>query len=314
MALDEHAAQLIDGLQEQGVAPFHQMSVEQIREVINTFTGLQLPAEPVARLASDVYHSDGHELALNIYIPEAEGQRPVILYFHGGGFVAGNLTVIDEPARALANAADAIVVTAQYRLAPEHRFPAAPDDAWAALNWVADHIGDHGGNPDQIIVMGDSAGGNLAAVTALRARDTDGPRISAQILLYPALDPAARFASREEFGEGYLITAADMDFFWENYLSDPGAALSSAAVPSRAETLSGLPPTLIITTENEVLRDEAEEYGRQLREAGVDARVIRFTGLVHGVFWMSGAVPRSSELREAVAGFIADIVSTVPTA
>ncbi|GAB92707.1 putative esterase [Gordonia rhizosphera NBRC 16068] len=103
-----------------------------------------------------------------------------------------------------------------------------------------------------------------------------------------------------------------MDFFWENYLSDPGAALSSTAVPSRAETLSGLPPTLIITTENEVPRDEAEEYGRRLHEAGVDARVIRFPGLLHGVFWMSGAVPRSSELREAVAGFIANMVSTAP--
>ncbi|MGN7135252.1 alpha/beta hydrolase [Rhodococcoides corynebacterioides] len=313
MALDEHASALISELQQQGLPPFHQMTPEQVRETIDTFTGLQLPAEPVGNVINTHYTSDGHELAINLYIPEqAEQPRPVVLYFHGGGFIAGSLTVVDEPARALANATGALVATAEYRLAPEHKFPAAPDDAWAALNWVDENIDHYGGDAGQIIVMGDSAGGNLAAVTALRARDSNGPRISGQILLYPALDPNARFASRDEFSEGYLIGAADMDFFWGNYLASAGDADNPAAVPSRAHSLRGLPPTLIATTENEVLRDEGEDYGRRLRDAGVDARVIRFDGLLHGAFWMSGALPRSEEMREAVNGFVTTICSSSP--
>lgn len=305
MALDDHVSALIAGLQAQGMPPFHQMTVDQVRETIDTFTGLQLPAEPVHRVEHSHYRSDGHDLALNIYIPEGRGPRPVVVYFHGGGFIAGSLAVVDEPARALANATGAVVVTPEYRLAPEHPFPAAADDAWAALNWVADRTGEFEGDPGQLIVMGDSAGGNLAAVTALRARDAGGPQLGAQILLYPALDQAARFPSRDEFGAGYLITAGDMDYFWTNYLGDTAAAQDLAASPMLADTLSGLPPTLILTTENEVLRDEGEEYGRRLRLAGVDAHVIRFDGLVHGVFWMSGAVPRCSELRDAISGFLA---------
>ncbi|PTM90096.1 acetyl esterase/lipase [Streptomyces sp. VMFN-G11Ma] len=311
MALDEHAARLLVGLEQQGLPPFDQLDIGQVRQMIGAFTGFQLPAEPVGRFATARYSSDGHELALNIYVPAADRPLPVVLYLHGGGFVAGNLSVVDEPARALANASGVIVVTAQYRLAPEHKFPAASDDAWAALNWVAEHIADHGGDPERLLLMGDSAGGNLAAVTALRARDADRPRVHAQILISPAVDPNARFPSRSGFATGYGVAAADMDFFWASYLATSADALHPHAVPRRAATLAGLPPTLVLTTENEVVRDEAEDFGARLLDAGVDTHIIRFDGLIHGTYWMSAAVPRSRELRDAIAEFISRV--TEPT-
>ncbi|EME65485.1 esterase/ lipase [Rhodococcus ruber BKS 20-38] len=310
MPLDHHVEQLLAGLQAQGLKSFEHMSVDEARAVVSTFTGLQAPPEPVARVEDQHYVSDTTELPLRIYIPENDGPRPVVLYFHGGGFVAGDLEVIDEPARALANDSGAIVVTATYRRAPEHRFPAAADDAWAALNWVADHIAEYGGEPDNVVVMGDSAGGNLAAVTALRARDRGAPALRGQVLIYPVIDPNAQLPSRTDFAEGYIITAAALDWFWEQYLSAPEDADNPYAVPSRAARSNGLPPTLLLTTENEVARDEAEQYGDRLRAEGVDVRTVRFEGLVHGVYWMSGAVPRSLELRSTVADFVRSVFVT----
>ncbi|PBC49858.1 esterase [Rhodococcus sp. ACS1] len=312
MALDSHAADLIAGLQAQGLKAFEHSTVEEVRAVVATFTGLQAPPEPVARVVDAHYESGGAQIALRVYIPEGQAPHPVVLYFHGGGFVAGDLDVVDEPARAVANGAGAIVVAATYRRAPEHRFPAAADDAAAALQWVAANVGTYGGDPGNVVVMGDSAGGNLAAVTALRARDEDGPRLRGQVLIYPVIDPNAEFPSRREFAEGYVIGAGDLDWFWGNYLSSPEDATHPYAVPSRAASLEGLPPALVLTTENEVARDEAEAYAGALRQAGVDTEAIRFDGLLHGAFWMSGAVPRSSEMRSAVVEFVKRVTATAP--
>lgn len=312
MALDESVHGLITALVDQGLKSFEQLSVDEARGVVESFTGLQAPARDVPRVVDATYPGPDGEQDLRLYLPDAAGPLPVVLYFHGGGFVGGGLSVADEPSRALANDVGAIVVAATYRLAPEHRFPAAPDDAWAALNWVADNISGYGGDAENLVVMGDSAGGNLAAVTALRARDAHGPRLRGQVLIYPVIDPNAQLPSRSEFAEGYLITAAGLDWFWDQYLSSPEDATNPYAVPTQAARLDDLPPALILTTENEVARDEAEQYGDRLREAGVDARTVRFDGLVHGVYWMSGAVPRSSELRTAVGDFITSITATSP--
>ena len=170
---------------------------------------------------------------------------------------------------------------------------------------MAAHAADYDVYPDDIIVAGDSAGGNLAAVTALRARDEGGPRLRGQILIYPVIDPAARLPSRSE---GHVITAAALDWFWDQYLPSSAVAEHPYAVPSKAD-LRGLPPTLILTTEHEVYRDEAENYGDMLRAAGVETETARFDGLIHGVFWMSGAVPRSRELRDAVGEFVTRVGS-----
>lgn len=312
MAVDEHVTQLLAGLEAQGVPPFSQMPLHQIRETIASFTGMQSPPQEVAEVIETEYRGvAGNSQPLRIYNPDADGPRPVVLYFHGGGFIAGNLDVVDEPARAIANATGATVVTASYRLAPEHPFPAASNDATAALQWVADNISAHGGDAENIVLLGDSAGGNLAVSAALRARDTGGPRVNGLVLIYPALHPNADLPSRTEFGEGFLIGAADLDFFWANYLQRPEDATNPYAVPSLAD-LAGLPATLVLTTENEVTRDEGEQFAESLRAAGVDCRNIRFDGLVHGVFWLSAAIPSGSELLDAASGFIREVTVESP--
>ncbi|MEE2059678.1 alpha/beta hydrolase [Rhodococcus artemisiae] len=309
MALDEHVSQLIDALNSQGFTSFEQFSVEQARGVVDTFTGLQATAQDVARVENLSYPGEVGDLPLRIYVPEGTGPRPVVLYLHGGGFIGGSIDVADEPCRAVANGTGAIVVSAEYRLAPEHPFPAAPDDAYAALIWVAARIADFGGDPDNIVLAGDSAGGNLAAVTALRTRDEGGPRLRGQVLIYPVIDPNSDFPSTREYADGYIITKPGLDWFWNHYLAGPGDASNPYAVPSRADDLSGLPPALVLTNEYEVGRDEAEDYAARLQDAGVDSVVRRFDGLVHGVFWMSGAVPRSSEVLAAVCDHVRSVTA-----
>jgi acetyl esterase len=304
MPIDPYVQTLLDGLTEQGLKSFEQIGVAATRAVIATFTDLQRPAPAVARVIDRAYPEPIGAQPLRIYIPDGDGPLPVVVYFHGGGFVGGGLSVVDEPARALANDVGAIVVTAGYRLAPEHKFPAATDDTFAALRWVADHAADFGGDPARIAVMGDSAGGNLAAVAALRARDAGGPQLVAQVLVYPVIDPTARLESRKLFGEGHVITATGLDWFWEQYLGSLADTRNTLAVPAKADSLTGLPPALVLTTEYDVSRDEAEAYAKQLADSGVETECIRFDGLIHGVYWMSGAVPRSGDVRDAVTRFL----------
>ena len=304
MPIDPHVQSLLDGLTEQGLKSFERIGVDATREVIATFTDLQRTPPAVSRVIEWEFPGPGGAQPLRIYIPEGDGPLPVVVYFHGGGFIGGGLSVVDEPARALANDVGAIVVTAGYRLAPVHKFPAATDDTFAALRWVADHVADFGGDPARIAVMGDSAGGNLAAVAALRARDAGGPRLVAQVLVYPVVDPTARLASRELYREGYVITTTSLDWFWEQYLASLADTRNPLAVPAKANSLAGLPPALVLTTEYDVSRDEAEGYAERLADSGVETECIRFDGLVHGVYWMSGAVPRSGELRDAVTRFL----------
>lgn len=302
MPIDAAVQGVIDALS--GSKPFEQMSVEEARAAVASFASLQKPHREVAKVIDTTYPGPAGEQQMRIYIPDLEGPLPVVVYFHGGGFIAGSLAVAEEPNRALANDAGVIVAAAGYRLAPEHPFPAATDDTFAALRWVAGNIGQYGGDPSRMAVMGDSAGGNLAAVAAQRARDEGGPALHGQILVYPVIDPAAQTGSRTEFKEGYIVTAADLDSFWDHYLSSPEDAGHPLAIPSRAGSLAGLPPALVLSTEYEVARDEAEDYARQLAEAGVETEAIRFDGLVHAAYWMSGAVPRSSEIHDAIVQFL----------
>lgn len=239
-----------------------------------------------------------------VYVPHGAGPFPVVLYVHGGGFVGGSLAVVDEPARALATDTGAVVVAATYRKAPGSRFPAAHDDAYAALRWTAEHVAQHGGDPARIALSGDSAGGNLAAAAAVRARD-EGLPLRALALVNPLVDPVAETASRKEFAEGYLIHLDALAWFGAQYVASAGDVTDPRLAVNRTLDLSGLPPTLVVTGEYDTLRDEAEDFGEQLRVAGVDTEVVRFDGLVHGVYWMSGAIPRCADQRACVAGFLA---------
>lgn len=302
MPVDAAAQGIIDALS--GSTPFEQMTVDEARAAVASFVGLQKPHREVSEVIEAEYPGPAGPQKVRIYIPAAPKPLPVVVYFHGGGFIAGDLAVAEEPSRALANDAGVIVVAVSYRLAPEHPFPAATDDTFAAMKWVAGSIGEYGGDPSRIAVMGDSAGGNLAAVAAQRCRDEGGPSLSAQVLIYPVIDSTAELASRSEFKDGFVITAADLDYFWAHYLPNQEDAENPRATPSRAASLAGLPPALVISTEYEVARDEAEAYAAQLARAGVRTETLRVDGLIHGTYWMSGAVPRSNEIHEAVVKFL----------
>ncbi|WP_306361235.1 alpha/beta hydrolase [Nocardia sp. CC227C] len=224
--------------------------------------------------------------------PHAEPIPAVVAFYHGGGFVLCGLDSHDRFCRAMADAAGVIVVSVDYRRAPEARFPAAADDAYAALRWVAEHAESLGGDPARIAVAGDSAGGNLATVAALRARDTGGPDIAFQLLLYPMLDPACDSPSYTDNAEGYFTTATHLHWYWQQYLRTPADASHPYANPTRAD-LAGLPPAHIVTAEFDPLRDEGEAYGRRLREAGVAAEVERWDGTVHGFMSMAWHLPET---------------------
>ncbi|TQC42931.1 alpha/beta hydrolase [Rhodococcus sp. WS4] len=304
MPLDTAVQNLLSGLTEQEVRPFEEMSVAEARATVASFVDLQAEPREVAQVIDTCYPGPAGDQNIRVYIPDAPGPLPVVAYFHGGGFVTGDLTVTEELCRALANDASAIIAAVSYRLAPEHPYPAATDDTFAALRWIADNAIHFGGDPARLAVHSDSAGGNLAAVAALRARDEGGPTLTCQVLTYAVIDPHADTPSREQFGEGYVITSAGLDWFWNHYLQDPQDAENPLAVPSKAASLAGLPPTLILSMEYEVARDEAEAYGKKLADAGVPVEIIRFDGLVHGVYWISGAVPRATEIRSDVAEFL----------
>jgi acetyl esterase len=220
---------------------------------------------------------------------------PVVVFFHGGGFVICGLDSHDQLCRSMANGVGAIVVSVDYRQAPEHRFPAAAEDAFAALNWVAEHAGSMGGDPLRIAVAGDSSGGNLAAATTLMTRDRNGPAVTFQLLVYPMLDPARNTVSYRDNAHGYFVTDDHLRWYWEQYLGPHGVTDHPYASPLRAADMSGLPPAHIVTAEFDPLRDEGEEYGVRLHESGVHAEVIRYDGQFHGFFSMSDNLSDAKE-------------------
>jgi acetyl esterase/lipase len=302
--LDPAVAMVIGAMAGQGMKPLEECTVEETRAAVESFTLLQAPPRD-AQVEHVTYPSpSGQQLPARIYRPDVEGPLPVVTFFHPGGWIAGGLDVVDERCRALAHELQAVVVSASYRLAPEHPFPAATDDTYAALKWVAATIADHGGDPDRLVVMGESAGANLAAVAAQRARDEDGPALAAQVLIYPPTDPDAVTASREEFAGGPFLSVAAVEAMLGAYLVDPANRSSPLVAPARAQSLAGLPPALVLSAELDPTRDEAEAYGHALAAAGVDAEVRRIDGMIHGAFLMSGVVPRSLEFTTAVAAFL----------
>lgn len=242
---------------------------------------------------------DGPPIPVRVYWPQTGSNGlPVVVYFHGGGWVLGGLDSHDPLCRSLANEVGAVVVSVDYRLAPEHRFPAAAEDAYAATAWVHAHATELGAAPSRLAVAGDSSGGNLAAVVALMARDRGGPPLRFQLLVYPVVDYARNTPSYRANAEGYFLTATHMRWYWDQYLGTADGA-GPYASPLRAHDLRGLPPAYVVTAEFDPLRDEGEAYAQRLREAGVPVSVRRYDGMFHGFFSLAGLLPAAREANGA---------------
>ena len=235
-----------------------------------------------------------------IYRPAGDGPFPVVMMFHGGGWVIGDLDTADCQSREVCRDVGALVISVDYRLAPEHPFPAAAEDCYTATLWAAANAGEHDGNPASLALAGDSAGGNLAAVVAQMARDRGGPEVVFQLLVYPVTD-GVHFdrPSYRDNAEGYLLTADSMRWFWDHYVPTAQDRDNPYASPLLATDLSALPPALVMTAEFDPLRDEGEAYARALAAAGVDAGFIRYDGFIHGFFAHTRTIDATREAMSA---------------
>ena len=281
------------------------MPIATARELGNAAVGLGAkPPAPVTEVVERTVPGPAGEIPIRIYVPGGAAPFPVVTYFHGGGFVLGSLDTHDRICRRLCRASETLVVSVDYRLAPEHRFPAALDDCMAVTAWLADHAGDLRGDRDRIAVAGDSAGGNFAAAVALASRADDGPGLAAQVLLYPVIDAACATPSFVQNAEGYLLSASAMRWFWAEYLGPDGDPDSGYVSVLRAPDLSGLPPALVITAEFDPLRDEGEAYAEHLRAAGNDVTVHRYDGMIHGFAGMDDVVDEADAAIAEIGAFL----------
>jgi len=273
------------------------LSVEEARADIRANAKLaNALAEPVARIEALEIPGPAGRMPARLYVPPVERRaRPLVVYYHGGGWVVGDLDTHDGVCRFLAREVDACVLAVDYRLAPEHKFPAAADDAVAAFRWAAAEAEAFDCDPKRVAVAGDSAGGNLSAVVSLVTTREGGARPAAQLLIYPATDLLDRHPSYRLFADGFFLTAAEMDWYTNHYLPDRDAARNPQASPLLAADLSGLPPAIVLTAGFDPLRDEGEAYAQRLEEAGVRVRSRRYAGLIHGFANMT-SVSRAGRL------------------
>ena len=300
--LHPDSARLLADFEALGVPPYNEVSVLQARRMSATTSRLQNDRRPVTSVRDILVPGAAGRLPARVYHPEPSTALPVVVYFHGGGFVIGNIEAADRPCRDLAVAADCVVVSVDYRLAPESPFPAGLDDCVAATRWVLTNAAGIGGDPERVVVFGDSAGGNLAAATALLLRE-DSPAPVGQLLLYPTLAPTAGapYESLDSLGTGYVMNRAGLEWFWSHYLADPADALNPLAAPLLASDLAGLPDSTIVVSEFDPLRDEGLAYARRLAAAGVPVTAHLVPGALHGVWWMSAATAQADEITAYLA-------------
>jgi acetyl esterase len=314
MALDADARQFLDEFAAAGTPmPWEVGTPAEAREVLK---GLQVPPErpiEVGRVEDRVAETATGPIPIRIYTPEGTGPFPVLLWFHGGGWTVGSIEESDTTCRSLCLRAGAIVVCPEYRLAPEHPFPAAAEDCLAVTAWVAREAGLLSADASRLAVGGDSSGGNLAAVVALMARDLGGPRLVFQLLVYPVVGlPSDGRDSYETYAHGHFLTRTGMDWFAEQYISQPQDAENSHLSPLRADDLSGLPPALVIAAECDPLYDEGVEYARRLSEAGVDCVHRCYEGQIHAFFVLTDQISAAFTAHdEAAAALKRAFASTV---
>lgn len=287
MPLDPQAQAFLDQMVAFGAQPLNTLSPEDARKAFDLLAELsELKPEPVAKVEDRLIPGPVGQIPIRVYTPQGTEPFPVLIFFHGGGFVLGSIKIYEELCRALTNGADCIVVSVDYRVAPEHKFPAAVEDCYAATKWVAGNAKAIGGDPTHIAVGGDSAGGNLAAVVSLMARDQGTSPLVYQLLVYPTTSFALDTPSCQENADGYFLTRDDMVWFRNLYLRSNADRDDPYASPLQAQDLRGLPSALVITAEFDPLRDEGEAYAARLREADVAVVCTRYNGMIHGFLSM----------------------------
>ncbi|MEY2432353.1 MAG: acetyl esterase [Acidimicrobiaceae bacterium] len=294
MPLDPTLRALLDQLAEAGGPTLREAGVEQGRQMLQLVAMLDDDPIEVARV-EDITLAGS--IPARIYASSTSDTLPILVWYHGGGFVIGDLETADRTCRRLAEGTGALVVSVEYALAPERPFPAGPDECFTGLQWIVDNAASLGGDPSRVAVGGDSAGGNLAAVAALQARDVGLP-LRYQLLVYPVTDCTMSSSSYDENAEGYFLTRDSMDWFIGHYLSGGAEAKDPRVSPLHADDVRGVAPALLLTAEFDPLRDEGEAYGERLRDAGVDVESRRFDGQIHGFFGLGSITPAANEAVE----------------
>ncbi len=309
MPLHPQIQALVDGLAANPDAkPFQEQTPKEARDGYRALVAMLGPPPDVASVADRQVPGPAGEIPVRVYRPAGEGPFGILVFYHGGGWVIGDLETHDRECRAICTGAGCIVVAVDYRLAPEHPFPAAVEDSFAALQWVAANASSLGGDPKRLAVGGDSAGGNLSAVMTLLARDTGGPALQFQLLVYPAVDarPVNEYGSRVSNAEGPFLPWAAVEYFLGHYLGTANRGAGGSSEPREDIRLSpllarshrGLPPALVVTAEFDPLRDEGEAYARALESAGVPVRLHRYDGMPHVFFQLSPIVEDGRKLLE----------------
>ncbi|MGI8680362.1 MAG: alpha/beta hydrolase [Jatrophihabitans sp.] len=323
MPLDPNIAGLLQFIEASDLPPIAESTPEQARAGLRALMVDFRDDATLAQVASVTPDTITGDLPVRVYRPNgADSTVPTIVYFHGGGYVIGDLDTHENVCRQLCRDVDAVVISVDYPLAPEHPFPAAVDSCYAAVTWVAEHIDDYGGDANRLVVGGDSAGGNLAAVCAQLAR-ADGPPLAAQLLVYPAVDLLGEYPSRIQNAEGYFLTLADMEWFAQQYTGIAGGAAAAAADPAGtalardprispllADSLADLPPAVVATAEFDPLRDEGNRYAEALASAGVPVVHHQFAGLIHGFYGLEQVSPAVAEATALVNRELRGLLAT----
>ena len=311
MAIDPNIKLLLEQLNEGDTPPISSMTPVEARPMLRGIAALDGPSQEVGAVADRTVPGPAGAIPVRIYRPQSDdgSALPVLVWYHGGGFVLGDLETADPTARKLANRSGAVVVSVDYRLAPEDPFPAGVDDSWAVLEWVATHGDELAANSSRLAVGGDSAGGNLAAVMAQRAAGRGAPALRAQLLVYPVTDLRMTHPSIIENGEGYLLTRESMRWFHDLYLGPDGDPSNPVASPLLAEDVSDVAPAIVVTAGFDPLRDEGDAYAERLDASGVKVTHLRYDDMIHGFASMAAVTPRTDEMLtevgEALRGLLA---------